>query len=70
MEKIKEYKNHFLAILLLVLLVGSAYQTYALADLMTQLNEGGISFGKAQTGYSFGTDSKSLSELPDMAGGC
>jgi hypothetical protein len=57
--------------LFLVLFFASAYQTYTLTSLTSALAENGISFGKVKTGYNFSSGgSGSLSELPDMAGGC
>lgn len=57
--------------LFLVLFFASAYQTYALVNLTSALAENGISFSKAKAGYNFSSGgSGSLSELPDMAGGC
>lgn len=67
MEKIK---NISLLSLIVVLLVASSYQTYALMDINAQLNETGISFGKAKANYNFSSSTKALGELPDMAGGC
>jgi len=64
-------KTALIWFLFLVLFFTGTYQTYALISITSALSENGISFGKVNTDYSFSyNDSKSMSELPDMAGGC
>lgn len=63
-------KNISIGIFVASLMLVSAYQTYALASISKALDENGISFGKAKASYSFSSGGGSLSELPDMAGGC
>lgn len=67
MKKIKINPTWLIVAALIVI---SSYQTYALASISSQLNENGISFGKAKASYNFSAGSNSLGELPDMAGGC